>query len=175
MTGNTLVPGKASEAEISRMMEQYGPMLVGTCKMLLGDVHLAQDAVQETFVKAYRNLGSFRSTFEGSEKAWLTRIAVNVCRDYHRSKWFRFVDRKTQIESLVIPAPEAGTEAKELYRAVQGLPRKYRELILLHYYQGMSVKEITDTLGLASTTVYRRMDKARQMLKKTLEGWDFNG
>lgn len=52
--GNTLVPGKASEAELSRMMETYGAMLTGTCTVLLGDRHLAQDIVQETFIRAYK-------------------------------------------------------------------------------------------------------------------------
>ena len=133
--GNTLVPGNACEAELARMIKQYGGMLVGTCTMLLGDADLAQDAVQETFIKAYHRMDSFRSEFEGSEKAWLTRIAVNVCRDHQRSRWFRFVDRRTPIDSLILAAPEAGESAWDLYRAVQSLPKRYGEVILLHYYQ----------------------------------------
>ena len=117
--GNTLVPGNACEAELARMIKQYGGMLVGTCTMLLGDADLAQDAVQETFIKAYHRMDSFRSEFEGSEKAWLTRIAVNVCRDHQRSRWFRFVDRRTPIDSLIlcpdhIRTPEACELAEKL-------------------------------------------------------------
>ena len=82
--GNTLVPGKASEAELSRMMETYGAMLTGTCTVLLGDRHLAQDIVQETFIRAYKKMDSFRGERPESEKAWLTRIAVNLCRDERR-------------------------------------------------------------------------------------------
>lgn len=132
--GNTLVPGKASEAELSRMMETYGAMLTGTCTVLLGDRHLAQDIVQETFIRAYKKMDSFRGERQGSEKAWLTRIAVNLCRDERRKKWFRFEDRTIPVEMMTLSAPEASEEAQQLYAAVQTLPQKYREVILLRFY-----------------------------------------
>ena len=157
MTGKPLVPGYASEAELSRWMKDYGPMLVGTCTTLLGDVHLAQDVVQETFIRAYQHRSRFRGDNEASEKAWLTRIAINLCRDQQRSKWFRFVDKRVPVEELALPMPEAGMEAKQLYAAVQSLPQKYREVILLHFYQGMSVGEIAQTLHIAASSIYRRM------------------
>ncbi len=62
MTGKTLVPGYASEAELIRWMKDYGPMLTGTCTALLGDEHLAQDIVQETFIRAYRTAFAERMT-----------------------------------------------------------------------------------------------------------------
>ena len=71
--------------------------------------------------------------------------------------------------------PEAGMEAKQLYAAVQSLPQKYREVILLHFYQDMSVGEIAQTLHIAASSIYRRMKKAQQLLKKKLERWDFCG
>lgn len=150
-------------------------MLVGTCTTLLGDVHLAQDVVQETFIRAYQHRSRFRGDNEASEKAWLTRIAINLCRDQQRSKWFRFVDKRVPVEELALPMPEAGMEAKQLYAAVQSLPQKYREVILLHFYQGMSVGEIAQTLHIAVSSIYRRMKKAQQLLKKKLERWDFCG
>ena len=82
--GNTLVPGKASETELCRMMDEYSSMLVGICAILLDDRDLAQDVVQETFISAYRSLDSLRAEHAGSERAWLTRIAVNLCRDEKR-------------------------------------------------------------------------------------------
>lgn len=175
MTGKPLVPGSASEAELSRWMQAYGPMLVGTCATLLGDVHLAQDIVQETFIRAYQSRDRFRGEHEGSEKAWLVRIAVNLCRDQQRTKWFRFVDRRRSVETLTLPMPEASDEAKQLYAAVQTLPAKYREVILLRYYQDMAMGDIAQALHLAPSSVYRRLQKARQLLKKKLERWDFRG
>ena len=118
MTGKPWEPGEAAEAELVRWMEDYGPMLAGTCTALLRDAHLAQDVVQETFIRAYQHRGRFRG---GSEKAWLTRIAVNLCRDQQRSKWFRLVDRRVPVEELALPAPEADGMAKQLFAAVQAL------------------------------------------------------
>ena len=115
MTGKPWEPGEAAEAELVRWMEDYGPMLAGTCTALLRDAHLAQDVVQETFIRAYQHRGRFRG---GSEKAWLTRIAVNLCRDQQRSKWFRLVDRRVPVEELALPAPQSGGTAGQLYAAV---------------------------------------------------------
>ena len=156
--GNTLVPGKASEAELSRMMETYGAMLTGTCTVLLGDRHLAQDIVQETFIRAYKKMDSFRGDRPESEKAWLTRIAVNLCRDERRKKWFRFEE-----------------EAQQLYAAVQTLPQKYREVILLRFYQDLTAPEIAEILHQATGTIYHKLTRAQEMLKKRLERCDFGG
>lgn len=175
MTGKPLVPGRASEAELARWMKDYGPMLTGTCTALLRDAHLAQDVVQETFIRAYQHRSRFRGDHEASEKAWLTRIAINLCRDQQRSKWFRLVDKRVPVEELAIPMPEAGEEAKQLFAAVLSLPQAYREVILLHFYQDMSVGEIAGTLHLTASSVYRRMSKAQQLLKARLERWDFCG
>lgn len=172
MTGKPLVPGKAAEAELSFWMQTYGPTLVGLCTGLLGDYHLAQDVVQETFIRAYQRRDSFRGQYTGSEKAWLTRIAINLCRDQQRSKWFRLVDRRVPVEELPLPMPQADEEARQIFAAVRLLPSRYREMILLHYYQNLSINEIAQALGISTSSVYRRLDKARQLLKRTLEGWD---
>ena len=96
--GNTLVPGKASETELCRMMDEYSSMLVGICAILLDDRDLAQDVVQETFIRVYKKMDSFRGARPESEKAWLTRIAVNLCRDEKRKSWFRLRERAKPID-----------------------------------------------------------------------------
>ena len=167
--GNAKVPGSAREAELARMMQTYGSRLVGLCTGLLHDPMLAQDVVQETFIRAYKNMGSFRGERTQSEKAWLTRIAVNLCRDQLRSRWFRFVDRSVSFDTL--PEQSAPVEERhmELYQAVSQLPHKYREVILLHYYQDMDAAQIARILGVSLSSVYRRLEKARMKLKSQLE------
>ena len=107
MTGNTLVPGKASETELCRMMDEYSSMLVGICAILLDDRDLAQDVVQETFIRVYKKMDSFRGARPESEKAWLTRIAVNLCRDEKRKSWFRLRERAKPIDMTAIPMEDA--------------------------------------------------------------------
>lgn len=118
---------KATEAELARMMEQYGARLAAVCALMLGDRDLAQDIVQETFIRAYQRLECFRGERQESERAWLTSIAVNLCKNERKKSWFRFIDRKTPIDALNLPTEDAPQEKKLLYMVVQTLPQKEAE------------------------------------------------
>ena len=167
--GSVKAPDEAREATLRRMMQAYGGMLVGLCTAMLGDASLAQDVAQETFIRAYYKMDGLRAERAGSEKAWIARIAVNLCRDQRRAKWFRYVDRRVTPEMLPDASGEASDEDRRLFAAVQSLPGKYREVVLLRYYQDMDASEIAASLGINPSSVYRRLEKARQSLKKTLE------
>ena len=155
----------AAEQEMLRLMDAYGPSLVGMCTLLLKDAHLAQDVVQETFIRAWRQ-GKLR---QETEKAWLTRVAVNLCRDEYRSRWFRHVDRRITPEDLPIPA-DAPTEDSGLLDRVSLLPMKEREVIVMHYWNDMSPEEIASALHIDRATVFRRLSRGRKRLKVELEG-----
>ena len=155
------------EAEITRLMDDYGDMLVGLCAGLLADPDLAQDIAQETFLRAYRSLRRFDGR---SEKAWLTRIAVNLCRDQWKSRWFRHVDRRVTPDMLPEPSEAADESAEGVLKAVQALPGPLREVIVLRYFEDMKVEEVTKALGISPTTLYKRLEMARQALRGLLEG-----
>ena len=155
----------AAEQEMLRLMDAYGPSLVGMCTLLLKDAHLAQDVVQETFIRAWRQ-GKLR---QETEKAWLTRVAVNLCRDEYRSRWFRHVDRRITPEDLPIPA-DAPAEDSGLLDRVSLLPMKEREVIVMHYWNDMSPEEIAKLLNVDRATVFRRLARGRERLKLELEG-----
>lgn len=167
---NAWGPGNANEEELLRLMDAYGGMLFSLCRMMLRDHHRAQDAVQETFIKAYRHLN--RLSEIQNEKAYLIRIAVNICRDTMRTAWFRQVIRTVDIADL----PEIAAPQKEdvndspLLEAVQNLPSKEREVLLLYYWQNLTPEEIASSLRINRATVYRRLERARSRLKITLEG-----
>ena len=78
-------PNRKPEEEISRLAEKYQLSLLRLCFAYLHDRTLAEDAVQETFLKAYRSISSFRN--ESSEKTWLSHIAINCCRDMNKSAY----------------------------------------------------------------------------------------
>ena len=75
MQKETLVPGSISEEELIRLVDTYSGVLLGLCRLTLGDTAMAQDIVQETFLKAWKK-GGFR---QESEKAWLIKVAMNLC------------------------------------------------------------------------------------------------
>ena len=74
-----------SAADLERLMEEYGTGLLRLCALQLGDAALAEDAAQETLLRAWRRYGTFREA--AAERTWITAIALNVCRDLLRSPW----------------------------------------------------------------------------------------
>ncbi|MBQ7519855.1 MAG: sigma-70 family RNA polymerase sigma factor [Clostridia bacterium] len=152
------------------LVAQNQEKLLRTCYLYLRDRQLAEDAVQETFLKAYRSLPAFRG--DSSEKTWLMRIAVNTCRDLYRSEWFRHMDRRVIPEEL----PESGmpftSREESLIVEVMRLPRRLREATLLYYYHGMDEREIAEALGVSRSAVSDRLSRARRKLKELLEGRD---
>ncbi len=159
---------RARDAAFEELVQRYQSSLLRTCYLCLQDRALAEDAVQETFLRAYRSMAQFRG--ECGEKTWLMRIAMNICRDLRRSGWMRWMDRRYTPEMLPEPAAPCTQEDSELVQAVMRLPVKLRAVILLHYYQGMNVNEIADSLGIAQSSVSGRLKRGREKLRAALEG-----
>ncbi len=155
--------------EIDRLMRQHGSQLLRLCTMLLGDASLAQDAVQDTFLRAYRRWESWRG--EASEKTWLTAIAVNICRDYRRSAWFRRMAREKDVADLPLPDDRFAFPDNTVITEVMRLPDKLREVILLRYYQNMKQKEIAAALSLSDRAVRQRLQNANAILRERLKEW----
>lgn len=161
-------PDNDREAVIRRMIGEHQTALLRLCYLYLHDVQLAEDAVQETFIKAYRTLDTFRGA--SSEKTWLTRIAMRTCCDMRRSFWFRRMDRRITPDMLPDRASEAEEDETALTLALMNLPRKEREVVLLYYYQDMNMTDIAAALGLTQPTVSYRLRRAREKLRQELEG-----
>ena len=150
----------------TQLVEAYQPMLIRLCYVYLRDAEQARDAVQETFLKAYRSLPSFRR--ECSEKNWLIRIAINTCKDMQRTPWHRFVDKRITPDQLPM-AQEITTDEPELMCEILRLSPKLREVILLYYWQEMGVQQIADLLNISQGSVSNRLRRAREKLKTQLE------
>lgn len=157
------------EASLTYLVEKYEVTLFRTCYMDLRDRELAEDAVQETFLKAYRALDTFRG--ECSEKTWLMRIAINVCRDMRRSAWMRFVDRRVCTDRLTEPTLTVdGVNSLDLAKAIMQLPVKQKEAVLLYFYHDMTMREIGEVLGVSAPVVSKRIKQACARLKRVLGG-----
>ena len=161
------------EQEFCRLVEQHQTPLLRMCYMYLHDTALAEDAVQEAFLKAYKSTAAFRG--DSSEKTWLMRIAINTCRDMQRTAWFRHVDRRAKLELLREPSIQTEEDDQDLTLAIMKLPNKLKEVIMLRYYQDMSISEIAVALGLSQSSVSGRLGRAKDKLRTVLERGDFNG
>ncbi len=150
------------DARLTAWVENWGNQLLRTCTLLLGDRALAEDAVQETFLKAWQGMDSFEGRNGCSEKTWLTHIAVNTCRSLRRTAWMRRHDRRVSAEDLILPA---ASEDRTLLLEVQCLPDKLRQLVVLRYFSGCTLDEIARITGLKRATVYSRLQKALKMLR----------
>ena len=156
--------------EMERLVDEYGTGMLRMCCMYLGDVHLAQDAVQDAFIKIYRAWRPIENP--AAEKAWVMRITVNVCKDVLRSPWRR---RMVALDRCREPA-FAAPEHQALYAEVMALPAKYRLPLYLYYYEGYQAREIAELTHRNLSTVQTWLMRARGQLQRSLkEAWSRNG
>lgn len=162
------------EHELMRMMDLYGDMLHALCSALVKDRYLAQDIVQETFIRAWHKMGDLRGG-RISEKAWLCRIAINRCRDYQRTRWMRMVEMRAEPEVLDQWCDPPDAASAGVMEALGRLKPKYREVLTLHYLENMNAEEIGQAIGISPSAIYRRLKKAKDQMKQLLEGWENDG
>ena len=156
------------EGALIRLMRQYEKEVLKVCTVYLRDLTLAEDATQETFFKAYKAMDRFQGG--SSEKTWLMRIAINTCKDIRRGAWFRHTDRNISLDKLPEPAVPPQADSVLITLEVMRLPAKEREVVLLRYYQNMTLAEVAQVLGISATAVAKRLKKAQEHLDPVLKG-----
>ncbi|WP_349409213.1 sigma-70 family RNA polymerase sigma factor [Pseudalkalibacillus sp. SCS-8] len=158
---------------IELLMDQYGEKLTRLAYTYVKDWGKAEDIVQEVFVTCYTKLDTFRG--ESSVKTWIYRITINRCHDYHRTWSFRnllFTDKISRMMKGDLHTPESDLIAKDekqmVAKQVLSLPIKYREMLLLYYFEELSVQEISVMLLINESTVKTRLHRGRQLLKDVI-------
>ena len=127
----------------------------------------ADDVVQETFYKLYKNERLFES--EEHLRNWLIRVAVNECKRVTFSSWFK---KKEPLEDYAKTLIWNDPEESEVFLAVMSLTKKYRTVIHLYYYEDYSIKEIASLLDISETAVSTQLQRGRKKLKENLlEVW----
>ena len=135
------------------------------CQAKLISAADAEDAVQETFLRAMSRIGELRKP--ESMGSWLRGIAHNVCVDMIRKNKVRQAVGGPVIDSLA-EERSLPNDTEPLLAAVSNLPETQREVVLLHYYDKMTYDQMADWLGVARSTVNERLGRARATLKKKL-------
>lgn len=128
----------------------------------------AEDVVQDTFIQYY----TIKKEFDNEQhiRAWLIRVAINKAKNASRSFWRRNrLPLEDYMETLVFETPESA----DLFEVVMKLPKKYRIVIHLFYYEDYTVSEIANILKLSESNVKVRLSRGRGLLRNALkEGWD---
>lgn len=167
--GMIQAPNQTRADRLDQMVQRYEKDLLRICCLYLRDRTAAEDVVQEAFLKAFKNMESFRG--ESSERTWLIRIAINCCRDYRRSAWYRYMDFRVSLDQLPILSSEPPSDDHiALTMAIMKLKPKYMEVVLLYFYEGYPIKDIANMLNLTEAAVSSRIGKAKRKLRAELEG-----
>ncbi|MCL4558096.1 MAG: sigma-70 family RNA polymerase sigma factor [Deltaproteobacteria bacterium] len=170
---------KGDVSAFDEIIAAYQDSIYGLCFHMLGDYHNAQDAAQDTFLKAYQSLKGFKQ--DASIYTWLYRIAVNTCIDYKRKFTFESLfkhhfndERLIEQEPSDEPSPERISESRQsaatLKKALDKLSKKLKAVILLKEIEGLSYEEIAYTLDISIGTVKSRISRARDELRVLMEG-----
>jgi RNA polymerase sigma-70 factor (ECF subfamily) len=123
------------------------------------------DIFQEVFLKLLQHNDQFES--EEYEKAWLCRVAINKCKDFHKSYFRKNVCSIDDLDITIEDKTETG-----LIREVLSLPQKYRNVIYLFYYEDYTALEIAKILCKKENTVYSHLHRAKLILKDKLKGFE---
>nr|WP_304710488.1 sigma-70 family RNA polymerase sigma factor [uncultured Acetatifactor sp.] len=146
------------EQELREAVMKYSDMLYRICIVMLCNEQDVQDAIQDTFCRYLEKRPDFRD--EEHRKAWLIRVATNICRDMMR---FRIRHPKVSIDGLedkiVIP------EQKETLRELLELPVKQKTVIYLYYVEGYHIREIADILGITEGAVKMRLRRGKEQMR----------
>lgn len=161
--------GKVSELSFDELYALYATDVLRVSYYYLGDQQRAEDVTQDVFIRYLQNRPVLVS---GREKSWLLKVALNRCRDLWRSSWLKKVVLGHPAFELFPADDEIGRAADSiaLAESVSRLPAEFKDVVLLHYYQGYGVSEIAEMLGIAEGTVSSRLSRARGRLSKELKG-----
>ena len=175
---------KGDRVSFDVLLLNHKNRIFNLCHKFLGEYHDANDSAQETFVKAYRALRTFR--FESTFSTWLYRIAVNTCKNKLKSSEYRHRKKTVTLENPGVlegspieiadetHSPVTKLERKEslvlIHKAIESLPAAQRVVVVLRDIEGLSYEEIARITGQRLGTVKSKLSRARLGLREKLRG-----
>lgn len=149
------------EVTIEELVEKYSNMIMQIAYQNIFNKSDAEDITQEVFIKLLKNI--YKIDSEEHLKAWIIRVTINLSKDYNKSFWNR---NTTALEEDLKFFDE---ESQDVFKELQKLKPKYRNIIYLYYYQGYKINEISNILSMNPNTVSSMLTRARKQLKDILE------
>lgn len=154
------------EIDIDDVVRRYADMVYRLAILNSKYKYEAEDAFQEVFIKLYKNKERIKD--EEHLKAWLIRVTVNQCRSMAVTAFHRHTISVEDVGE--IEATEQLENDYELYVEVKKLPKKYRDVIYLYYYEEMPIKDIAKILGRKEATIKTQLVRGRNLLGERLKG-----
>jgi RNA polymerase sigma-70 factor (ECF subfamily) len=152
---------RGGQADIERLIEAAWPDAYRLARSVLGDASAAQDVAQEACVALYRSIAGLRSA--DAFRVWFYRIVVREATDYQRRR-----RRAESISGTVAETQADPTDALDVWRALDRLPSSLRKVVVLHYFEDLSSREIARILRIPDGTVRFRLMVARRRLRPLL-------
>jgi RNA polymerase sigma-70 factor, ECF subfamily len=160
---------------------QYNALMMRTAFMIIGDRDIAADAVQDALIQAWQHLSGLREA--GALRPWLMRIVVNQCISYKRkaARTAEFVrqslaNQSTQLAGEIADDHKGRLERDwDLAETVKKLPPKQQTVIMLHYYQGMTLPSMAEALHISENTLKKRIQAALNNLRRVLRAEEIAG
>jgi RNA polymerase sigma-70 factor (ECF subfamily) len=156
------------------IVTQYSTLMLRTASMIVGDRDVAEDVVQDAFIQAWQHLQDLRQT--EALRPWLMRIVVNQCISFKRrlARTAMFMrqalsEHEADLQAQVADDHKGRMERDwDLAQAIDNLPLKQRIVIVLHYYNGMTLPEMAETLKTSENTLKKRIQAALNNLRRIL-------
>ncbi len=156
------------------VVRYYSPMVYRIALTKTQSSYDAEDIFQEVFMKLCLNAKPFAS--EEHRKAWLIKVTVNCCNSHFTAPWRKNIVLLDDAIASQIPDESFDTydlgDEPDIYAQVLKLPQNMREVVLLYYYEDMSIREISQALQTSETNIKKRLSRARQKLKLELTETD---
>ena len=168
-----------------QLYNEYSGFVYRSALFMTKSKVIAEDVTQETFIQVFNKYQLYN--LNKPIKPWIYKITINTTRNmYRKHKWLSFIryPQETESENLIEEAFFKEQEKAELWRAINKLSHKNRELILLHFYLGMKLNEISTVLNIPLGTCKSRLNSALTALRKhfkdsvglsNIEGGEYNG
>lgn len=155
------------DAKAQQVLYQfYSPIMYGVCLRYFPNADIAQDILQEGFVKVFDSIRSFR--FEGSIEGWIRRIMVNTALEFHRKSKGSKQVVINEAESLQEKDSGVDVDYQQLLRLVAELPQQYRLVFNLYAIEGYTHAEIGEMLGISESTSKSNYSRAKNSLREKL-------
>lgn len=164
---------KGDESAVDDFVKQYYSEIYRYCYYKLSDKWQAEDVTQDTFTNFFKHFNSY--IHKGKAKNYLYVIAGNLCKnEYKKNK----AESYGQVEDQILERSEVHEEIAlkiSMEQEISRLPKEFKEVIILYYFQNLKIKEIAEILDINISLVKYRLSESKKMLKKSIDKEDFYG